>query len=64
MHQFLAFIFGIKLYMFRTVPRRRKQSANLYDIYLLLCAHCKIPDDGQRTVRNMWSFIPKINLRN
>ena len=26
----------------------RKLSANLYDIYLLLCAQWKTPDDGQR----------------
>jgi len=38
MHYFLKFVFGIKLYMFRTVPLsviRSKLSANLYDIY-----HC------------------------
>jgi len=41
MHYFLKFIFGIKLYMFRTGPNHfrldptRKLSANLYDI-----CHC------------------------
>jgi len=44
MHSFLKFIFGIKLYMFRTVPK------------LLMM------DGG--IVRNMYNFIPKINLRN
>jgi len=43
MHSFLKFIFGIKLYIFRTVPlsiirsfslyTHSKLSANLYDIY-------------------------------
>ena len=53
MHQFLKFIFGIKLYMFRTVPLSiirtfslytqfrpdpaRKLSANLYDITIAVC---------------------------
>ena len=148
MHQFLKFIFGIKLYMFRTVPpsiirsfslytqqwyvsyrfadslraegsgrfrpdpahkmydiytvvctvknswwwteelsetfrvlfqiinlslragsgrnrpdHARKLSANLYDIY-----HCCVYSEillmmNRGTVRNMWNFIPKINLR-
>ena len=62
-HSFLKFIFGIELYMFRTVslfslyiirsPALYTQQ-NLYEIYLLLCVQCWTPDDGQRqTVRNM-----------
>jgi len=60
MHQFLKFIFGIKLYMFRTVSLSivswqlaRKLSANLYDIYHC-CVYSEKPlmmDRG--TVRNM-----------
>ena len=30
MHEFLKFIFGIKLYMFRTVPRSINTSSSLY----------------------------------
>jgi hypothetical protein len=42
----------------------RKLSANLYDLY-----HCCVYNDkllmmDSGTVRNMQSFIPKINLRN
>ena len=42
----------------------RKLSANLYDIY-----HCCVYSEqllmmDRGTVRNMLSFIPKINLRN
>jgi hypothetical protein len=42
----------------------RKLSANLYDIY-----HCglhsgKLLMVDRGTVRNMWTFIPRINLRN
>ena len=33
--------------MFHPVPAS-KQSAQLYDIYLLLCVQCQTPDDGQR----------------
>jgi len=51
--------------MFRTVPLSiSKLSGNLCDIY-----HCCVYSekllmmDGE-TVRNMQSFIPKINLRN
>jgi len=41
-----------------------KLSATLYDIY-----HCYVYSEkllmmDRGTVRNMWSFIPKINLRN
>ena len=38
--------------------------ANLYDIYHC-CAHSeKLLMTDRGTVRNMYSFIPKINLRN
>jgi len=48
---------------FRPDPAR-KLSANLYDIY-----HCSVYSEklllmDRGTVRNMQSFIPKINLRN
>jgi len=39
-------------------------TANLYDIYHY-CVCCeKLLTMDRGTVRNMWSFIPKINLRN
>ena len=38
-----------------------KLSANLY---VLLCVQCKTLMMDRETVRNMQSFIPKINLRN
>ena len=89
--------FGLKLYMFRTVPLSiirslalntqqwyisykfadslRAESgrncssvltlsANLYDLYLLLCVHFWIPDDGQRNCPKHVEFQSKINLRN
>jgi hypothetical protein len=43
MHEFLKFIFGVELYMFRTVSLSIIRSLalytqhTLYDIYLLLC---------------------------
>ena len=80
MHQILKFIFGIKIYMFRRVTLSVirsfslytamvyviacELSANLYNIYRC-CVYNEKPlmmDRG--TVRNMQSFIPKINLRN
>ena len=85
MHQFLKFIFGVKLYMFRTVPLssirslalytqkyikvmltacERKQSANLYDIYHCCVYSEKLLMMDRGTVRNIYRFIPKINLRN
>ena len=42
----------------------RKLSANLYDVYHCCVYSEKLPMMDRRTVRNMWSFIPKINLRN
>jgi len=46
------------------LPTARKLSANLYDI-----PHCCVYSEkllmmDRGTVRNMQSFIPKINLRN
>ena len=37
---------------------------NLYDIYHCCMLSEKLLMMGRVTVRNMWSFIPKINLRN
>jgi len=86
MHWFIKFIFGIKLYMFRTVPLSTissfslytqqwymsyrfadtwdKLSVNLYDI-----CHCCVYSEkllmmDRGTVRNIYSFVQKINLRN
>ena len=75
MHSFLKFVLGIKLYMFRTVPLSIIRSFLMYtqqwymsyryaDIY-----HCCVYSNNlvimdKGTVRNMQSFIPKINLRN
>jgi len=45
----------------------RKLSANLYDIYVpLMCVQYseKLLMMDRGTVRNMYSFIPKTNLRN
>jgi len=75
MHLFLKFIFGINLHVFRTIPLSirirkfrpdpaRKLSANLYDIYHCCVYSEKLPVLDRGTVRNMKSFIPKINLRN
>jgi len=42
----------------------RKLSANLYDIYHCCVYSAKLLMMDKVTVRNMQSFIPKINLRN
>ena len=42
----------------------RKLSANLYDIYHCCVYSEKLLMVDRGTVRNMWSFIPKISLRN
>ena len=39
-------------------------SANPYDIYHCCLYSEKLLMMDRETVRNMWSFIPKINLRN
>jgi len=100
MHQFLEFIFGIKLYMLQTVPLSIIRSFSMYtqqwymsyrfadslragsgqncSSILNLLASClqtcmtytiavcieKLLMMDRGTVRSMWSFIPKINLRN
>jgi len=60
-HWFLKFIFGMGLYVFRTVclsiirgsgrsiliPLANSQH-NLYDIHLLLCVQCRTPEDGHK----------------
>ena len=81
---FLKFIFGIKLYIFRTVPLSIIRSFSLYTavVYVIqamltaceqavsiICMYCcvyseKILMMDRGTVRNMYSFIPKINVRN
>ena len=42
----------------------RKQSANLYDIYHCCVCSEKLLMMDRGTVRNMYSFLPKINLGN
>jgi len=78
MHQFLQFIFGVKLYMFRAVPLyiigsfslhtqpmpARKLSANLYDVYHCCVYSEKLLMMDRGTVRKIKNFNPKINLRN
>jgi len=84
MHEFLYFIFGIKLHMFRTVPLSIIRSFSLYTQQWFMSyrfagslrANCqqnslcccvyseKLLMMDRGTVRNMYSFIPKINLRN
>jgi len=55
MHWFLKFIFGIKLYMFRTFPLsiiRRLHTAMVY-------VQWKTPDDGQRNCPKHVEFYSK-----
>ena len=75
MHSFLKFIFGIKLYTFRTVPlsinRRdqdgtefhpdptRKLSAKPVWHIPLLCVQWKTPDDGHRNCPKHVEFYSK-----
>jgi hypothetical protein len=65
MHKFLKFIFGMELYMFRTVSLSIIRSLALYiqhnlcDIYLLLCVQCYTPDDGQRNSPKHVEFYSK-----
>jgi len=44
--------------------RFRKLSANLYDIYYCCVYSERLLMMDRGTARNMWSFIPRINLRN
>jgi len=64
MHQFLKYIFGIKLYIFRTVPlsiirsfslytQQRYMSTNLYGIYRCCVYSEKLLMMDRGTVRNM-----------
>ena len=75
MHKFLKFIFGIKLYMFWTVPLSIIRSFSLYtqQWYMpyrfavrkpvrhipLLCIQWKTPDDGQRNCPKHVEFYSK-----
>ena len=59
MNQFLKFIFGIELYMFRTCFLSIIRSLVLYDIYLLLCIQYQTPDDRQKTCPKHVEFYSK-----
>ena len=62
MHQFLKFIFGIKLYMFRTVPLSIIRSFSLYtqQWYTGLLTACEQDqDDGQRNRPKHVEFYSK-----
>jgi len=64
MHQFIKIIFGIKLYMFRTVPLsfiicwQFAVSKTVWRIPLL-CLQWKTPDDGQRNRPKHVEFYSK-----
>ena len=65
------FFFGIKLYMFRTVPLSIIRSFSLYtqqwymSYRFAVCTREKTPDDGQSNCpKHVESFIIKTNLRN
>jgi hypothetical protein len=69
MQQFLKFILGMKLYMFRIVPLSIIKSFSLYTQQW--CMSYKFAVYGEKpqmmdrgTVRNMYSFIQRTNLRN
>ena len=70
MHKFLKFIFGIKVYMFRTAPLSIISSFSLYtkqwymsyrcvDIIPLLCVQWKTSDEGQRNCPKHVEFYSK-----
>jgi hypothetical protein len=70
MHKFLKFIFGMKLYMFRTVPlsiirsfslytQQWYMSANLYDIYHCCVYSEKTLEYGQRNCLKHVEFHSK-----
>ena len=67
---FSNLFFGIKLYMFWTVPLSIIRSfftvhtATVYVIQVCCVYSEKTPDDGQRNCPKHVEFIPKINLRN
>ena len=66
MQQILKFMLGIKLYMLTACEQDPacKLSADLYDKYDCCVYSEKLLLMDIGTVRNMLSFIPKINLRN
>ena len=64
MHSFLKFIFGIGLYMFRTVTLSIITSFSLYTQQIvwyipLLCILWKTPDDGQKNCPKHLEFYSK-----
>jgi len=70
MHQFIKFIFGVKLYMFRTVPLSIRtelvpnwscsQAVSKPVRHIpLLCLRWKTPDDGQRNCPKYVEFYSK-----
>jgi len=62
MHWFFKFIFGIKLYIFRTVPLSIISSFSLYTQQChtgLLCVQWKTTDDGQRNCLKHVEFYSK-----
>ena len=71
---FLKFILGIKLYMYRTVPVPIIRKFSLYTQQWYMSyrfadslrtgSGLKFLTMDRETVRNTWSFIPKISLRN
>ena len=74
MHQFLKFIFGIELYMFRRVSLFIIRSFSLYTQQWYMSYrfanihHCCVYSEkllmmDRENLRNMLSSIPKINLR-
>jgi len=63
-HYFLKFISGIKLYMFRTVPLSTIRSLVLYTQQWYMSHNTRFLTMDRKSVRNMWSSIPEINLNN
>jgi len=65
MHKFLKFIFGVKLYMFRTFPLYIIRSFSLYTqqtcmtYTIAVCTLKKTPDDGQRNCPKHVEFYYK-----
>jgi len=62
MHQFLKFIFGIKLYMFRTVPVTQvcwQLASRIRTDTIAGCTVKKTPDDEQRNCPKHVEFNSK-----
>jgi len=63
MHSFLKFIFGIKLYMFRTVPLSNRSfslyTQQWYMSYRFAVCTVKTPDHGQRNCPKHVEFYSK-----